>query len=117
MPCESCPHRLASTRLCATRAASSAGTPQARKRESAKAVSFSALKVGTGMGPRYSGQASGVSSQGSVERNLGRWMLSVLMYSVLCTQYGAVAVLLNLTHDHFMTGAPRGEEQNRGVSD
>lgn len=47
MPWESCPHRLASTRLRATRSASSGGTPPFKNRVSVKDISVLAGKVGT----------------------------------------------------------------------
>src|SRR5262249_3336948 len=46
-PCESCPARLASTRLSDTRAASSAGTPPASNRDREKDRNASAEIVGT----------------------------------------------------------------------
>src|SRR5437868_14666012 len=57
-PWESCPHRLASTRLRATRSASSWGTPPATNRDSAKEISTSAGKVGTAACPRLKVAAS-----------------------------------------------------------
>src|SRR5437016_455839 len=47
-PCESWPRRFASTRLRATIAASSLGTPAASKRDRERSISVSAKKVGMG---------------------------------------------------------------------
>src|SRR5262245_17025060 len=49
-PCESWPHRLASTRLRETTPASSAGTPPASKSERTKERRSSAVTIGT-VGP------------------------------------------------------------------
>src|SRR4051812_26869331 len=53
-PCESWPHRFASTRLRATTAASAGGTPAASKSDCESVVSVAAEKVGMGVVPGWS---------------------------------------------------------------
>src|SRR5437764_2328861 len=65
-PCESWPHRLASTRAAATTDASSLGRPAASNRDRAKGRRSAALTIGTAGGPPAVTRENGISPQPNI---------------------------------------------------